>query len=133
MEDLYQINPEYESKDLADHFERLWDEAVRESKKPTSAKSKPHKPNIIYVIYKMFGRGFLPLGIIKFFADIANVVAPLMLQGIIAFIEDSRDPDKRPNIGVGLTYAFVMFCLSMFSSISISFFFQRVSSYGMMV
>ncbi|KAJ3215100.1 hypothetical protein HDU67_000804 [Dinochytrium kinnereticum] len=137
MSHLYAVNEKFESKGLAEKFEVFWNEIALEAStvRPDDKDQTGNRKRsfaLISVLFKMFGRRFLPLGLIKFFADIANACTPLLLQAIITFISDSAKAEKPP-MWQGFAYAFALFGLNMFATISISFFFQQAASYGMSV
>ncbi|KAJ3112059.1 hypothetical protein HDU96_004984 [Phlyctochytrium bullatum] len=128
MEDLYDLNEAYLAHGLADRFEKLWNETTKDG----TDKSNPRR-KLLGVFFKMFGRGFLPIGLLKFSADLCNAAAPLVLQAILVFISESSSGSNKRPLWVGLLWAFGLFCLNMYSSIAISVFFKKVGTYGMMV
>ncbi|KAJ3411061.1 hypothetical protein HDV05_002852, partial [Chytridiales sp. JEL 0842] len=163
IDDLYPLNDKFRIKQHADTFETLWKENVAaykvkrrqfeemhptycegiDSKKRTwiefvQGKPKPleppARPTLAGVLFTMLKWKILPVGIIKFLADIANACSPFLLQRILNFVKlASSDPSNPPPISQGLLYALGLFCLSMYFSISQGNYFQRVSSYGMVV
>ncbi|KAJ3410262.1 hypothetical protein HDV05_003988 [Chytridiales sp. JEL 0842] len=159
LRDLYPLNDKYLIKQHSDAFEALWKENVAayktqrrqfedmhpdlrdDGKKRTwkdfvSRKPKlpepPRRPTLAGALFTMFKWKILPVGIIKFLADVGNACSPFILQRLISFVKDSNSPNAPP-ISLGLLYAIGLFCLNMYSSISISNYFQRVAAYGMVV
>ncbi|KAJ3284573.1 hypothetical protein HDU76_008272, partial [Blyttiomyces sp. JEL0837] len=137
LKDLYPLAPRHEATGMADKFEKMW--AERTAKYQTeyaewnvSNKSTkpPKKPSIVGVLFTMFATGFLPVGLIKFTCDITNSLAPLVLQKLITYIQNSQKPNPDP-LWIGYSTAIGLFLLNMYGSIGISFFFQKAAGYGM--
>ncbi|KAJ3384086.1 Multidrug resistance-associated protein 1, partial [Entophlyctis sp. JEL0112] len=107
FEDLYPLAHRYSVVDLVDQFEELWRirfEAYKEQLQVAETSGKkdhkvPVEPSCIAILVEMFGRGFFPIGILKFVADMCNCAAPLVLQVIINYISDSGAERQKFNPG----------------------------------
>ncbi|KAJ3115025.1 hypothetical protein HK100_001489 [Physocladia obscura] len=137
IEDLYPLAPRYQAAELVDRFEKLWKLRLREFKQAiinndAQKKSKPTEPSSVGILIEMFGRGFFPLGIMKFTSDMCGCGAPLLLQVIIAYIKNSTGISP-PAHYLGFMYAIALFVVNMTSSTCIQFFFSRAAAYGMSV
>ncbi|KAJ3207721.1 Multidrug resistance-associated protein 1, partial [Entophlyctis luteolus] len=140
FEDLYPLAHRYSVVDLVDQFEELWRirfEAYKEQLQVAKTSGKkdhkvPVEPSCIAILVEMFGRGFFPIGILKFVADMCNCAAPLVLQVIINYISDSGGPNPPP-LYLGFLYALGLFIMNMVASTCVQFFFSRAVAYGMTI
>ncbi|KAI9335777.1 P-loop containing nucleoside triphosphate hydrolase protein [Obelidium mucronatum] len=142
MDDLFPLAPRYNVSKLADEFEAKWalkldkfnqEKAAFDGRELKMPKDKqPQPPSTTAILVEMFGRGFFPIGLLKFVADVLNSGAPLLLQVIIAYIQSSTSADPPP-LYLGIIYALSMFLMNMVASTSIQFFFSRANAYGMSI
>jgi len=58
------------------------------------------KNSLLRSLHKCFGLQFYSIGILKLLADVAGFASPMLLSGLVTFIED-----KEENIQLGLMYA----------------------------
>lgn len=58
------------------------------------------KVTLFYLLHKCFGWEFYAVGILKFIADISSFMGPILLNKLIGFIEDKKEP-----ISYGYLYA----------------------------
>ncbi|KAJ3015528.1 UNVERIFIED_CONTAM: hypothetical protein HDU68_012690 [Siphonaria sp. JEL0065] len=139
LDDLYPLAPRYNVSQLADAFESKWmtrlekysaDKAAFDSTPQQPNAKAPQEPSTQSILIEMFGRGFFPIGALKFTADVLNCAAPLLLRTIIAYIQDSSGLDPPPAY-LGFIYALSMFLMNMVASTCIQFFFSRATAYGM--
>ncbi|ORY49444.1 P-loop containing nucleoside triphosphate hydrolase protein [Rhizoclosmatium globosum] len=138
LSDLFPLAQRYHAAELADSFEEQWkvrleryQQETKEYASNTDPKKKPPKePSTVSILVDMFGKGFFPIGLLKFTADLINSTAPLLMQVILAYIKSSSGIDPPP-LHLGLIYAFSLFLLNMTASTCIQFFFSRASAYGM--
>ncbi|KAJ1553509.1 hypothetical protein HK405_007699, partial [Cladochytrium tenue] len=125
MDDLYPLADRYRCEQLADDFERRWTESLRkDSKEP---------PTVRGVLFAMFARQYLPVGLIKFVGDIGNALSPLALQALIAYVSQSAIPENAPPMWLGIVYAVVLFVLNSTASMCIAYYYQRATAYGITV
>ncbi|KAJ3290611.1 hypothetical protein HDU76_007375, partial [Blyttiomyces sp. JEL0837] len=137
LKDLYPLAPRHQATGMADKFEKLW--AERTAKYHTeyaewNASNKstkpPKKPSIVGVLFTMFARGFLPVGLIKFSWDVANSSAPLVLQRLLTFIQNSQKSNPDP-LWIGYLCAIGLFLLNMYATVAVAVYFQKAAGYGM--
>ncbi|KAI8821599.1 P-loop containing nucleoside triphosphate hydrolase protein [Chytriomyces cf. hyalinus JEL632] len=138
LEDLFPLAERYHSTALIDRFEAEWSKAqnacllaqAEAHAGSSDKKHKPMEPSIVRILITMFGRGFFPIGLLKFIADILNSIAPLFLQVIIRYVAESSGSNPPP-LYMGLIYAFGLFLINMTASTLIQFFFSRATAYSM--
>ncbi|KAJ3229676.1 Canalicular multispecific organic anion transporter 2 [Chytriomyces hyalinus] len=138
LEDLFPLAERYHSTALIDRFEAEWSKSQKacllaQADAQTGSsdkKNKPIEPSIVRILITMFGRGFFPIGLLKFAADILNSIAPLFLQVIIRYVGESSGSNPPP-LYMGLIYAFGLFLINMTASTLIQFFFSRATAYSM--
>ena len=122
QEDLYHLPDKFLIAPLAEQFEEWWNEELQMGKKPL----------VIDILRRQFGKRFLPMGLLKLLMDVSTSISPLMIQQILLFLEQkSSNPSQSP--GIGILYSFILFGITMISTIAISQFFQKVQGIGMIV
>ncbi|KAJ3026911.1 UNVERIFIED_CONTAM: hypothetical protein HDU68_004835 [Siphonaria sp. JEL0065] len=137
LDHLYKLQPELEVKDSADLFERLWKEQSEKYEADLLAVKdgllnvKPTKPNVKSIIIKMIWPRFFYIGILKFISDTGFCSAPLIMKGLITYIQDSSKAGSTAT--TGYLYAIGIFVVSMIASVTFGFFFQRCNKFGMIV
>ncbi|KAJ3397885.1 Canalicular multispecific organic anion transporter 2, partial [Chytriomyces hyalinus] len=127
LEDLFPLAERYHSTALIDRFEAEWSKAQNACLQAqadahagsSDKKHKPIEPSIVRILIIMFGRGFFPIGLLKFIADILNSIAPLFLQVIIRYVAESSGLNPPP-LYMGLIYAFGLFLINMTATYSMS-------------
>ncbi|KAJ3186105.1 hypothetical protein HK101_009741 [Irineochytrium annulatum] len=134
LDDLYPLGNRFKAKALAEDFELRWTTAVEEYHLRRKTDKMAKKPNLIRLLVRMFGSRFLPIGMIKFSTDVANIFSPLLLKYFITFVTNSvGSPENAPPASVGYWLAVGLLLLNMYSSIGIGYYFQRAGGYGMML
>ncbi|KAI9331615.1 P-loop containing nucleoside triphosphate hydrolase protein [Obelidium mucronatum] len=138
LEDLYPLAPRYNVSKLADEFEVKWNQRLAKYRKDTQLyeeavdpKAKqPQQPSAVSVLIEMFGRGFFPIGLLRFTADMMNCGSPLVLQVLIKYIQASGGPNPPP-LSLGFVYVIALFVMGMVGSTCNQFYFSRANAYGM--
>ncbi|KAI9340247.1 P-loop containing nucleoside triphosphate hydrolase protein [Obelidium mucronatum] len=132
LEHLYKLQPELEVAQFADQFEQLWrDQAAKYEAGVKEGVLNPVKPSVKTIIIKILGPKYFMIGIIKFISDTGFCSAPLIMKGLITYIQTFSTQGSSASLGYA--YAIGIFLVSMIASVTFGFFFQRCNKYGMIV
>lgn len=107
-EDLYQLNPYNRSAAVYDKFSIEWEKEL---------KKRPTNPRVWLVVSYAFGGPFLLAGLLKLLHDSLLFVSPMVIQGVINFL---NDPDAPTSLGYYYTAAIFVagvaqsFCLRQY-------------------
>jgi len=66
----------------------------------TDVKVITKKITLLYLLHRCFGWEFYAVGILKFIADCSGFMGPILLNKLIGFIEDKKEP-----VSYGYLYA----------------------------
>jgi len=58
----------------------------------TNVKVVTKKVTLLYLLHRCFGWEFYAVGILKFVADCSSFMGPVLLNKLIGFIEDKKEP-----------------------------------------
>jgi ABC-type multidrug transport system fused ATPase/permease subunit len=94
-EDLYDLNPKYQSQFLIDQFERKWREVTHDS---------PPK-RVILALYQAFSHEFLLSGIALIFYNIFVSLSPILLRLLLIWIERGDSDVWRPYLYAVMIFA----------------------------
>ena len=83
-EDLYRLGPEYLSDNLSERFNVIWSEEVAESRLSSiesskldsssqEKKKKPYKLSLIWCIWRLLGKKWAWMGVLKLISDLTQV------------------------------------------------------------
>lgn len=116
MEDLYGLDPENRSLYLKEYFLNEWKrQLVMHSKYP-----------LYKVVGKIFGRSFFMAGVLKLVHDVLLFVSPIVIQGIILYLQDENAEKNK-----GLYYVGVIFVTGIVQSICLRHYFYYANLAGM--
>lgn len=74
----------------------------------TNVRVVTKKVTLFYLLHQCFGWEFYAVGILKFIADCSLFMGPILLNKLIGFIEDKKEP-----ISHGYLYAFLIILSSI--------------------
>ncbi|KAF4523999.1 hypothetical protein B566_EDAN013841 [Ephemera danica] len=75
-------------------------------------------PSLFKALHRCFGWQFYSIGILKFIADVAGFFGPMLLHGLVTFIENKNEPMKNGYmyaIGLFTSTAIAAFCNAHFN------------------
>ncbi len=92
-------------KDRVNHvFERFNNELV---------KRELQKRSLLMALFGAFGRKYMLMGVLKFFADFLNFSGPLVLSLLVKFLSSGNNE----NMYLGYVWVSLLFCSVLFSSL----------------
>ena len=126
-EDLYRLGPSYETKGLAIRFEKYWNlELV------TSSVNKS-RPKLWKVLFRLLGRPWLTVGILRFIGDVALAVSTLLIGRIINFISETQSSFPPPPVYLGFLYVVILFSLQLIATVAVNYYFLVTMTIGLKV
>nr|AHK05644.1 ATP-binding cassette transporter sub-family C member 1 isoform X5 [Tigriopus japonicus] len=119
-EDLWQVNPKLTSKGVVPIFDRHFKDTIKK------AQAKGKKFSVYPALFYTFGPTFFWGTAIKTVNDVLAMVAPQIMSLMIAFVSsDNNTPWK------GYFYGAVLLIVTMFQSIILSQYFEKMFVVGM--
>lgn len=89
----------------------------------TNVKAVTKKVTLLYLLHRCFGWEFYAVGILKFIADCSLFMGPILLNKLIGFIEDKKEPILH-----GYLYA-ILITLSAIIGTKSNFFLSFLNTY----
>lgn len=115
--DLFQLDPENRAASVRSIFEHSWIAEVG---------LKKDSPSIVWCLFRSFGKPFYMAGVLKLVHDSLIFVAPMVIQGVIKFLNDPEAP-----LSQGLVFAGIIFISGVVQSFCIRQYFYYCYLTGM--
>ncbi|KAJ3659602.1 hypothetical protein Zmor_011284 [Zophobas morio] len=96
--DLYEVLPQFNTSELGDHAERMWNQY------------KEHKNAMFLVLWKMYGKYYCILSMNMLFTIILNVTRPIIIGKLVFFFTPDQQSLTKMN---ALFYAIFLFALQI--------------------
>jgi len=123
-EDLYQLDGDLKVREMTAKFESNLEKRVEEWKRKNPEKEKYTKIVVIKAINDTFKSRYWKGGVAKVFADMAQILNPLLVRSLIRYIQHKGDNKIVPHVGNAIGTAVGISLMLVFSSLMISAFFH---------
>lgn len=123
-EDLYQLDGDLKVRAMTEKFEQSLAKRVEEWKRKNPDKEKYTKIVVIKAINDTFKTRYWKGGVSKVFADLSQILNPLLVRTLIKYIQHKGDNKVVPQTGHSVGTAIGISVMLIFSSLMISSFFH---------
>lgn len=123
-EDLYLLDGDLKVREMTERFERNLEKRIQQWRKRNPDKEKYTKIVVIKAINDTFKLRFWKGGVSKVFADLSQVLTPLLVRTLIKFIQHKGNNKTVPQAGHAVGTAIGISVMLIFSSLMISSFFH---------
>ncbi|KAL1918432.1 uncharacterized protein VTP21DRAFT_3092 [Calcarisporiella thermophila] len=120
-EDLYVLNTTQQAEYLSNRLRENWAKETRKT-----------KPSLVRALWATFSSILIVAGILRVVSDVLTVIAPLMIQEIIAVVSQSSSSNPPPE-WKGYVFAVALFLIQELMSLTLQHSFQIGMSGGISV